>query len=160
MSDNPYAPPESPTPAATKTATSLRGLPYYLLLLAFAGYCLAVERWVDAYSIKDLVSTGSVPALPILCFLAGSVALMAGIARVMFLPWLGKRAFQLAGAILVTGIAAVAGDPVFRGATRLLFGFGLAVSLAGWLVVDEARKIILEEYSEGEAAPAEVDDLP
>lgn len=159
MPDNPYAPPESP-PTEPKPRTSLRGVAHYLLLLASAGYCLAVERWVDAYSIKDLISTGSIPALPILCFLAGCVALMAGIGRVMFLPWLGGRAFLLAAAILAISIVLVRGEPVFRGATRLLFGFGVGVSVAGSRVTKEACKIIRDEYSGGEVAPAEVDDLP
>ena len=74
MSDNPYAPPESPTSFNAEPVKPLRGTSHFLVLLAFGGYCLAVEHWVNAWSIKDLISDRSVPPLPILCFLAGTLA--------------------------------------------------------------------------------------
>lgn len=42
----------------------LRGLSHFLLPLSFGAYCDAVEHLVNASSIKDLISTGSVSALP------------------------------------------------------------------------------------------------
>jgi hypothetical protein len=145
---NPYAPPEAPAPDEEQTLKSMRGVPYFLLLVAFAGYCLAMERWVGAYSVKDMISMASIPQLPILCFLIGSGSLLMGVGRHVYAPWLGKHAFLLAAAVLAIGIAAAGDGSAFAGATRLLFGLGLAISLAGAWCAHRAYVIVARYVSD------------
>lgn len=154
MPDNPYAPPEAPAPEEKEVLQSVRGLPYGALLLSFGAYCLAMEGWVSAYAVKDMISFDSMPPLPILCFLIGSGALMAGVGRHVYLPWLGKHAFWLAAAVFAIGIAAADGSSAFGGAARLLFGLGLAIGLFGGWVVHRACTIIMAHYAREESAGA------
>lgn len=152
MSDNPYAPPEAPKPEQAPAPASFRGAPYALLLFAFAVYCLAMERWVAVYGVKEAIDFGAIPPLPILCFLIGSGALMTGVGRHMYLPWLGRQAFWLASAVLAIGIVALDGSSPMGGAGRLLFGGGLAIGLFGAWVVNRACNILaalLAQDSEG-----------
>ena len=147
MTDNPYAPPDSPIPPDTDPVHSLRGVPFFLLLAGFGAYCIVVEWWVDAYSIRDVISADGVPPVVVQSFLAGSLALMTGIGRNWFAPWLGSLPFMLAAAILAVGLALISERTGFGNETRLMFAFGIAIALLGAWLSRRARRIVLAHYS-------------
>jgi hypothetical protein len=147
MSDNPYAPPDSLPPAEPQQPPSLRGLPFFLLLVGFLGFAMAAEWWVDAYLIKEVIAAGGMPPPVVACFLLGSVALMAGIGRHWFLPWLGRFSFMAASAIMAVGVLLVTSESGFGRETQLLFALGLGDGLLGLWSVHRTSKIVLAHYS-------------
>lgn len=134
MSDNPYAPPESPAPADAKAAAPLRDGLYFVLFAAVAAYFIAIEGSVDMAPIKEALASGVLPALPVLCFLIGSGALLVGFGRHMYAPWQGKYAFVLAAATLGIGLVADVQATASDGRMRIVFALGIGTALFGiWL---------------------------
>lgn len=154
MSDNPYAPPESPLPPQPEPAKSLWGPLYFLVLASFAAYCIGVESLVDMLAIKDQLAEGVVPALPVLCFLIGSASMLIGVGRHMYAPWQGKQAFILTAAALGIGLVASVQHGGY-GYLNPVFLLGMAIGLFGAWAAHRALQIVIAEYMRQKDGAAE-----